>query len=165
MPKAVVLLVVAVVVGVALLQVDHRPSPALQHTAAVTTPTEPGSKSGPTTTTTTTVAVKPSTRVKVLVANGGTVNGAAAFFTGKLAKLGWGTLTATTTTGAVPSSVVYYAAGDQGAAAAIGASLGLAATVVQPLASSVPVSDVTGANVVLVVGPDLASQVTAPSGS
>jgi LytR cell envelope-related transcriptional attenuator len=154
--KAVLLLVVAVLLGIGMLKVDRgpgRPASAAGATTQTTTSTS--------TTTTTAPPVSPSAAVKVLVANGGTVNGAATFFTNKLSKAGWGTLPPTTTSTTAAASAVYYASGQQGAAAAIAGALGLKATVVQPLSSTVPVSGTTGASVVLVVGPDLAPQVTA----
>lgn len=154
--KALVLIVVAVVLGVVLLRADRGPSQLATAGASSSTST-----TAPPTTTTTVPAVKPSAAVKVLVANGGTVNGAATFFTDKLGTLGWGTLAPTTTTTAVGASAVYYTNGQQGAAAAIAHELSLAASVVQPLSSAVPVSGTTAASVVLVVGPDLAPQVTA----
>ena len=96
----------------------------------------------------------------MLVANGSSTTGAAGFFTTKLSANGWGTLTATDTSTPVSGSAVYYASGQQGPATAIAASLGLKPSVVQPLTTSVPVSGTTGADVVVVVGPDLSSQVT-----
>ena len=129
-------------------------------TAAGVTTTTKGSTTkghGHTTTTTTT---PPSQAVKVLVANGSSTTGAAGFFTTKLSSAGWGTLTATDTSTPVSGSAVYYASGQQGPATAIAASLGLKPSVVQPLTTSVPVSGTTGADVVVVIGPDLSSQVT-----
>lgn len=155
--KAVVLIVVAVVLGVALLRVDRQPGTASAGAATTSTTTT----SVPATTTTTTAPVQPTQSVKVLVANGGTVNGAATFFTQKLAKLGWGTLSPTTTSAPAAASAVYYADGQKGAAGAIAGDLGLDSSVVRPVTSSVPVAGATAASVVVVVGPDLAPQVTA----
>ena len=161
--KAVVLVAAAVLLGVVLLHVDKGSGKVAQSAGASTTPTT-GARPADTTTTTTTPPTKPSAAVKVLVANGGTVNGAATIFTSKLSKLGWGTLAPTTTTSPASASAVYYASGQQGAAAAIASTLGLQPSVVQPLSSSVPVAGATAASVVLVVGPDLAPQVTAGTG-
>lgn len=153
--KALVLLVVAVVVGVVCLQVGSRPTVDTGNASAATTTTTTA-PSRPTTTTTTTA---PNPAVKVLVANGGAVNGAAGFFTAKLDAKGWSTLTPTNAT-PVTASAVYYATGQQQPAEAIATSLGLASTVVKPLATSTPVEGVTGADVVVIVGPNLSSQVT-----
>ena len=64
----------------------------------------------------------------------------------------------TDTTTPVNVTNVYYAAGEQGAASSIAASLGIKPTAVLPLTSSVPVSGTTGVDVVVVIGPDLAGQ-------
>lgn len=152
--RAVVLLVLGVVVGVVCLAVGARPTVNTGTGAAPTTTTAPAHS------TTTTTALKPSAAVKVLVANGGTVNGAAGFFADKLKADGWGTLTPTDTTASVTASVVYYAAGEQAPAQLVASSLGLPSSAVQPLSSQTPVSSTAGADLVLVVGPDLSSQVT-----
>jgi hypothetical protein len=152
------------VVGAACLAWGARPTVdagAGAAAATTTTTTVPGQA----TTTTTAPAVRPSTAVKVLVANGGTVNGAAGYFTQKLKSDGWGTLTPTTATSQASSSVVYYAAGNSGPAKAIATALGLPDSDVQPLGSSTPVRSTAGADVVLVVGSDLATQVTTTASS
>ena len=52
---------------------------------------------------------------------------------------------------------VYYAAGQQAAAQAIATAIGVKPTQVQPLTTAAPVAGVTGTDVVVVVGQDLAS--------
>jgi hypothetical protein len=153
--RALILLAVAVVVGVLCLQVGARPRVDAGTTVVTTTTTT----TAPPTTTTTTKPSAPNPDVKVLVANGGTVNGAAAFFTTKLDADGWTTLTPGNAT-PVTASAVYYATGQQLPAQKIASSLGLASSAVKPLATATPVQGITGADVVLVVGPDLSSQVT-----
>jgi hypothetical protein len=157
--KALALLVVAVVVGVLCLQVGARPT--VDTGASSSGPTTTTTVPRPTTSTTTTTTA-PNASVKVVVANGGTVNGAAAFFTTKLHADGWSTLTPTNAT-PVTASAVYYAAGQQQPAEAIATKLGLASTVVHPIATVTPAVGITGADVVLIVGPDLSSQVTSSS--
>lgn len=157
--KAVTLLVVAVVVGILCLQVGARPpaNPAATTGATTTTTTAPPA-------TTTTTAPPPSTAVKVLVANGGAVNGAAGFFTAQLSGDGWGTLTPVNAT-PVNASGVYYATGQQQSAGTIAGELGLQPTAVHPLATGPPVTGSTAADVLVVVGPDLSSKVNAATGS
>lgn len=157
--RALVLLVVAVVVGILCLQVGARPPAATTTAAGATTSTT--SPPGSTTTTSTTVA-PPNPAVKVLVANGGAVNGAAGYFTSKLHAAGWTTLTATNAT-PVTASGVYYATGQQASAARIASSLGLPTTAVHPIATAPTVAGDTGVGVLVVVGPDLSSKV--PSGA
>ena len=153
--RALVLLVAGVVVGVLCLQVGGRPpaNPApVASSATTTTTTVPHH-------TTTTTAARPNPAVKVLVANGGAVNGAAAYFTNKLKADGWTTLTPTNVT-PVSSSAVYYASGQQASAGTVASDVGLPSSAVHPVATAPTVSGATGADVVLVVGPDLSSQVS-----
>lgn len=147
----------AVLIGVFCADVGSRPvvgTGTASSTPSTTTTTLAGHPA-PTTTTTT----APNPAVKVVVANGGTVTGAAAFFTAKLDAKGWSTLTPTNAT-SVTASAVYYAPGDQGPADTVAASLGLSPTVVHPISTVTPATGITGADVVLIVGPDLAAQVT-----
>lgn len=157
--KAVVLAVVGVVLGVLLLQAGqgHPSGSATSPPTSSTTTTVPVKG-----TTTTTTAAAPSQAVKVLVANASNTDGVAAYYTSKLSGAGWGTLTPTTATTEVTTSAVYYASGQQAAATAIAKTLGLDASVVQALGTQTPVQDTTGADVVVVVGNDLAAQM-APS--
>lgn len=153
-------MVVAIVVGILLLRATTgTPANGSAATATTTTTTAAGQGTGHGGTTTTTTA-PPNKNVKVLVANGSSTTGAAGFFTSKLTADGWGTLTATDASTTVNASAVYYASGQQSPAETIAAELGLKPSVVQPLTTSVPVPDTTGADVVVVVGPDLSSQVT-----
>jgi len=153
------LVVLAVVIGVVCADVGSKPvvdtGAALTSPTPTTTPTTLAGHAVPTTTTTT----GPNPDVKVVVANGGTVTGAAAFFTAKLDAKGWSTMTPTNAT-SVSASALYYAPGDQGPADTIAVSLGLSPTVVHPIATVTPATGITGADVVLIVGPDLSAQVT-----
>jgi hypothetical protein len=99
--------------------------------------------------------------VTVLVANGTSVGGAASAYSQQLSGQGWSVLSPADTTVPVSTSTVYYASGQQAAAAAIATALGLKATSVAPLSNAVPVSSRSGADVVLVLGTDLAQH--APS--
>jgi LytR cell envelope-related transcriptional attenuator len=156
--RALILVVVAVVLGVVLLNVGSRPPASVSDTGpaiAGTTTTTTHPKTAATTTTTV-----PKSQVKVLVANGTNLTGVAEYFTQKLQQQGWQTLTAVDTTSDVSTSNVYYAAGQQAAAAEIAESLGLKPSAVLPLTTSVPVQGTTGVDVVVVIGPDLGAQDT-----
>jgi len=155
--KAFVLLVVGVVVGVVLLQVGSRAP------AGLGAPIVASSTSTTAATTTTTAVPVNKAAVKVLVANGTNTNNAAGFFSTKLGALGWQMLPAVDATTKVPTSTVYYAAGQQPAALSIAASLGLKPSAVAPLTTSVPVQGTTGDDVVVVIGADLGPQVTSTS--
>ena len=157
-----VLVVVAVVLGLLLLnRVDSPAEDEVRagdddRTEATTTTTEPKS-------TTTTAALRAPKDVKVLTANGTTTKGAGGRVKDKLLAQGYNALAATDTTSPAQGSFVYYAAGYEREAAAVAQVLTLAASTVQALPATPPVADLKGANVLVVVGPDLAAANPAPS--
>lgn len=156
--KGAILVVVAVIIGVALLRDDS--STAAQVSVGAKTPvTEPGDSGdggGDTSsTTTTTVALRAPSEVKVLVANGSDVNGAAGVQTNALKALGY--VTGDPGNAArVPATVVYFTAGYEAEAAQLAAAIGAPETAVQAMPTPAPVDDLALANVLVVVGPDLA---------
>jgi hypothetical protein len=152
--RAIAVVVVAVIVGALLLQVAARPP--VGNASATPTPPATTTTTHPKTAATTTTTV-PRSSVAVLAANGTSVAGIAADITAAIKSQGWSTLTPVDTTGPVSASTVYYAAGQQAAAASIASYLGLKPTVVQPLTTSAPVSGTNGVEVLVVVGPDLAA--------
>ena len=171
----VALLLILFIVATAVLVGQLHPSKATTAssatatTATTTATTTPGSPttaaSSPTTTkpksSTTTGPTTPPAKVTVLVANGSTVSGEATRITAQLHAAGWDTLPPVNSATNVSSSTVYYAPGFQPSATSIAASLGVPASQVQPLSSSVPVSSVAGADVVVVIGPDVANRSSA----
>jgi hypothetical protein len=175
-PKAVLLLLLAVALGVYLLQF-RAPAPVRGNAATRTSSsTTGGTTTGSSTTTTTTSGASSSTTtttaaggatptktVHVLVANASQTNGVAAFYANKLSAAGWGTLAPVTALTALSTSSVYYASGDQKDAASIATSLGLASSSVSAIGATTPVRSSTGAQVVVVVGDDLAAKAT-PAG-
>ena len=94
---------------------------------------------------------------QVQVANGTSTAGIATTVTTKLMNLGWGTLPPVNASSTVPSSAIYYAAGKKAAGLLLAKELSLPASSVQPLTTSVPVPGSSGDDLVLLVGPDLAS--------
>jgi len=152
--RALAVVVVAVVLGVlALRATPQRASTLPPSTVTTTVP-----RVVPTTTTTV-----PHRDVKVLVANASTTNQVAAGYSTVLQQAGW-TVLAPVTAKPPPraTSSVYYASGRRDEALAVAAAFGLPASAVLPLSSATPVSNVDGADVVLVVGSDLAAK-TPPS--
>ncbi len=99
----------------------------------------------------------PHASVSVVVANATNTNGLAAHFSTVIGAGGWkmGTPIDASTTAA--TSTVYYAAGQQAAAQSIANTIGVKPAQVQPLTTAAPVAGVTGTDVVVVVGQDLAS--------
>jgi hypothetical protein len=171
--RAAALIVVAAVVAIVLLH--HSPStPAVTAAKSVTTapPTTvaAGHHSSTATTSTTvpsstTVAsTVPAAQVKVLVLNGASFSQPlASAFTTKVKADGYATLAPNNATTTVASSVIYViTAGYTPEANALAAKLGLTAKAVQtavPAGSPLPAyAKTSGANLVLVVGPDLATK-------
>jgi hypothetical protein len=159
--RAAALVVLAVALGVILLNVGTRAPSGFSTTLApptssTTTTTVARSHSSSTTTSTTAPLVRSA--VKVLVANGSSVNGAAAGYASLLSHQGWGTLTPVTADAKVATTVIYYASGQQVGAADIASSLGLPPASVQALSASTPVAGTAGASVVVLLGADLASK-------
>lgn len=153
--RAAVLIVVAVVLGILLLQVGSRPVAHVATTPAAASP--PTTAPAPTTTTT---IAKGS--VHVLVANGTTAPSSATDYVNSLHGQGWATLPPEDTTVPASASAVYFAPGQQAAASALAAAVGVK-TAVQPISSAVPVSSTTGADVILILGPGLANSGPAAS--
>lgn len=96
--------------------------------------------------------------VTVIVSNGTTTSGAAAHFTRMLQTDGWSTSAPVNTTAPVSATAVYYAAGQRLPATRVAAALGARAAAVQPFTKSTPVPGAAGVDVVVVIGPDLASR-------
>lgn len=152
--RAFVVLVLFVVAAVALVAIGTRPTVSGNAaTPPTTTPTTAtgGHKTAPTTTTTTV----PHSSVTVVVANATQTNGLAAHYAQVLTAQGWAVQAPVDAATTEATSSVYYAAGRQGAAASIAATLGLKPAVVVPLTTAVPVTGVSADDVVVVAGSDL----------
>ncbi len=90
------------------------------------------------------------------MANATQTNGLAAHYTAVLAAQGWAMQTPADASATVQTSAVYYASATyQTAATSIATTLGLKPAAVLPLSSSVPVTGITGDDVVVVIGADL----------
>jgi hypothetical protein len=155
--RAFVVLVIFVVAAIALVTVGSRPSVSGNATTpGTTTPSTAPHRTTSTTTTTTTTIARAS--VKVVVANATHATSLAAHYSTQLGAQGWAMQAPLDATTTVATSAVYYAAGQQGSAAAIAASLGLKPAAVMALTTAVPVAGVSGDDVVVVAGADLAAQ-------
>jgi hypothetical protein len=159
----VAIVIVAVVVGVLLLPSATRaPLAASASTSATTTvPTTGGSTQGhhhSSTTTSTSTTVPPSA-IHVLVANATLTNGVAGAVTTFLGSKGFATLTATNALLKATASEIFTVGGTTAAEVhSVAVALNLPATAIEPAASAAPVASTTGANVVVIVGPDLATR-------
>jgi hypothetical protein len=172
--RAAFVLVIVIVLGIVLLPSATR-GPRSVATAPVSHHTTPP----PTTTTTvppttTTLPVVPHQSIKVLVANGtNTAHGASQVRTW----LGDHDFDASpfppydTTTPQTQDAIYYVNSGTAPMADEVAAALSLGASVVRPAGSTPPVSTTTGADVVVVLGNDLAGRAgagtlgTPPAGS
>ena len=186
--KAVVLLVVALVLGSIVLgktgasglgkgtpapvpntvvldnslasSTTNAPPTTRAHVSAPTSATDKtrgsSSKKG---TTTTTLAVVPPGQVTLLVANGTSVSGAAGRVSSELVSLGYQSPKVANASTLVSSTTIYYAPGFQGNAQAVATFLNVSGSV-EPISSSAPVTSIQGIDVLVVVGPTLASSTT-----
>jgi len=126
--------------------------------AGANIPTTTVHKSSATTTTTikATNGTVAKSQVSVQVANGTTVSGLAGTWTTKLQLLGWNTLprlNGPTET----ATVIYYHPGFLWAAQEIATELAVPATAAKPIGTSAPVPGATGDDIVVILGPDVAS--------
>ena len=160
--KGAILVAVALLIGFALLR-DSDSGDAEVAVGADDNPaasSDGGESDGEDTsssTTTTTAAPRPPAEVKVLIANGSDVDGAAGAQTDALEALGYVTADPTNTSTKVPATVVYFTVGYQAEAEALAEAIGAAPTEVKPLPTPAPVDDLQLSNVLVIVGPDIAT--------
>lgn len=157
--RAVLLLAVAVVLGVALL---HELDNGSTQTALTSKPAaKTATQSAATPTSVTTLPLRSPAAVKVLVANGIGVAGAASKVASRLQPIGYQLAKPGNTANKETVSSVQYAAGYQGEALALATSLGLPSSAVQALPTPSPVADMQASSVLVIVGNDLAATGTA----
>ena len=160
--RAAILLGLFVLATVLLLGLIHIGTTSSSGVATTTTTTPGGATTttaaaGPTTTTT----PKATSDVPVLVVNASGKTGAAATVTNELQVAGWSVQTPQNATASVSTSAVYYVSGQKAAAQGVAATLHLPATAVLPYTTSAPVSTIGTAEVLVVVGPDMATSASA----
>jgi hypothetical protein len=157
--RGLVIVIAAVVIGVLLLPSATRAPLAVNASASspTTTVASTGGSHGHHASTTTTTTIPPAS-IHVLVANATTTNGVAGAVTSFLASKGFGVLTATNALVKVTTSEIFTVGGATADTSVVAAALNLPASSIEPAASSAPVSSTTGANVVVIVGPDLATR-------
>lgn len=171
MARGVVLIIVAVLIGVVLLNATDEPfTTADDRTdeggtavgdddeATIGDSLPEGGEPTDTTPSTAVAAARPAAEVTVLVANGSGVGGIAGTFTERLATAGYLTAEPTNVAGGgtVPASAVYFTEGFEAEAQALAATLS-PVPAVSALPEPAPVADLREAQVLLVVGPDLAT--------
>jgi hypothetical protein len=166
MARGVILILVAVLLGVVLLNATDEPFTTASDDTGVgaeddaeeVVEEEGDGAEDPVaeTTTTTQPAARPPAEVTVLVTNGSGVSGAAAGFTERVSGAGYVTADPSNLRGGerVDASVVYFTEGFEAEAAALAATLS-PVPAVAALPEPAPVDDLRGASVLLVLGPDL----------
>lgn len=158
--RGALLIGVAVILGLVLLQKVDTGKGTSTNIRAATDSTVPTTTSIPQVTTTT----RAPSAVKVLVANGTTVNGVAASAQRVIAQTGYNALAAVDSTAAAKAAkrqtTVYYAAGYEPEARKIGQLLGLGANLppISPMPTPLPVADLKAANILVLIGPDYAAK-------
>ena len=160
--RGAILVAVAVVIGVLLLRDDSSTTTQVavgsDRAGDIDSGTvQPDDDEDPeATTTTTTAPPRDPAEVKVLVANGSGVNGAAGGTTDALEALGYVTGTPANAD-RVPATIVYFTTGFETEADALAAAIGATPESVTPMPAVAPVDDLQLANVLVHLGPDLVS--------
>ena len=106
--------------------------------------------------TTTTVPVRPPPEVSVMAVNASGVRGRAATVTETLRSASYAVVAPQSAARPQPASSVYWTPGYESEARAVATALGLPPTAARPAPGSLGAGDLKGANVVVVVGQDLA---------
>ena len=164
--RGLALIIVAVVIGVVLLNRAGNVGTGLK-AANSTSPTTARHGHGVTTTsvvgpTTTTLLVRPPQDIRTLVANSTSVLNQAARYTGVAKGFGYNTLPAVDSTKRnLQTSIVYYEPGYNAEAAVLATKLGLPKSSVLPMPATPPVVYLNSANLLVIVGLDLANSTTA----
>jgi len=173
--RAALLIAVAIVIGLLLLR--HSPasgagtpisvggtttSTLSQTSSSVSGGGGPGTTARQQTTTSTAPQRAPQD-IKVLVANGTSTPGLAGKVSNIVHAKGYNTLASTNSTQKPAASIVFFQPSYGNDAASLAAKLGLPAGAVQAMAQPPPVSNLNNANILIVVGPDLANAASTTS--
>lgn len=155
--RGAALVVVAVVVGLLLLRNGLDTSEvvtASKDDKSTTKDTDGGSTDG---STTTTVAPRAPSEVTVIVLNGTSVGGAAGKYSTAIGTVGYQMLAPTDAATKIPATQVFFAPGFEREAMAVALAAGAPATLTPAALPTPPPGEVGTANVVVVIGTDLAS--------
>jgi hypothetical protein len=154
--RGVVLVAVAVVLGFFVLRAieDTGGGPTPEEIEAAADTTSSSDDAADSTDTTAAPAARPTAEVVVLVANASGVQGAAAAQSEAIARGGYQVLPAANAPSEVEATQVMATAGYEADAAALAAAIGAGPDSVVAMPDPPPL-DVTGAHVVVMLGPDL----------
>jgi hypothetical protein len=157
--KGAILVLIAVVVGVVVLaNVNSGSGSSSKPTTATTTTVKGGATTVPGGATTVPAAttVPPAGSFKVVVANASGVQGAAGRTTTALKSAGFTTVDPVTASAKITISIVYVLPGYEAAGNQVAAALKLPPARVQPMPSPLPVPTLNGAQVLVLLGSDIA---------
>lgn len=163
--RGLALVAVALVIGLFLLNRVDEPAPADRVQAAASDDKETTTTTAMPVVTTSTAPLRQPKDIRVLTANGTTVKGAGGRIKDRVLAAGYNALAATDTKTPATASAVYFTPGFEREAAVLAQLLTLPQGAVQPMPNPVPVADLKAANILLVVGPELAQQSGSTSGS
>jgi hypothetical protein len=160
--RGAALVVVAVLLGLVLLRNGLDTSEVVTSSNGDDTSTDGGDDGGDAATdsdeeTTTTLATRSPSEVAVVVLNGTSVGGAAGKYSTALASAGYQMLDPSDAATKIPATQVFFTPGFELEAAAVALAAGAPGTVTPTALPTPPPGEVAGANVVLVIGADLAS--------
>ena len=165
--RGAILVIAAVLLGIFLLRHGLNTSVDITGTPKNTTDggTAGATTSGSSSSTSTSVGVRAPDQVPTIVLNGTSTSGAAKKYSDALAAAGYHltNTTGATATAHVTATEVLYEPGFQREASAVATAIGASQTAVSPLGTTLPGST-SGAMVIVVLGPDLASK-TPPTAS
>jgi hypothetical protein len=159
--RGAALVVVAVLLGLVLLRNGLDTSEVVTSSNGDDTSTDGGSDDGDGSdseeSTTTTLAARPPAEVAVVVLNGTSVSGAAGKYSTAIGSAGYQMLDPGDAATKIPATQVFFTPGFELEAAAVALAAGAPATVIPAALPTPPPGEVGAANVVLVIGADLAS--------
>ena len=110
-------------------------------------------------------AARPPAEVTVLVMNGTSVNGAAGKYSTAIGTAGYQMLEPATSQVKTPTTLVYFVEGFEAEAAQVALAAGAPATVTPAPMPTPPPGDIGAANVVVVIGDDIASATPTTAGA
>lgn len=161
--RGAALLAVAVVLGIVLLNAaDDAPPDRVSSGSSATTPSDSTSSTLAAPTTVVTLPLRAPADVKVITGNGTTTKGVAGKARDQLKAAGYNVLAPTDATKAT-ASAVYFVGDYTREAEGVATSLGLPPSSVAAVPTPPPLPDARGANVIVVVGPELAQRLTPTS--
>jgi hypothetical protein len=167
--RAALLIGAALLVGALLLRHNPGGTPVKVGSGTTTTTSSPsqtsssfGAPAGPGTTvrspgTTATSALRAPQDIKVLVANGTSTPGLAGKVSDRVKGFGYNPLASTNSSQKPASTIVYFQPSYSNDAAALVGRFALPPTAVQAMPQPPPVANLNNANILIVVGPDLAT--------